>query len=69
MDQDKVELQSVFRIWPGYDGAFLEVCEDGDGMIRVKTTTTKSEEYFGKTDFSIEPRVAAKLAEALKALT
>lgn len=62
-------MQSVFRIYPGHDGAFIEVTEDTEGMITVITTTPKSEEYFGKVNFRVEPRVAKKLAEAFKVLT
>jgi len=65
-----VELQSVFRIWADYhEPVFLEVFVDGDGMLCIKTTDKKSEEYFGKIYFTIGKDVASKLAEALKVLT
>ena len=66
--EDEAELQKVFKVWPGYDGASLEVMIDGDGMLRIRTKDKKSEEYFGTMNVSLEPRVASKLADAIKEL-
>lgn len=63
-------LEQVFRIWTvNHEGAYLEVSIDEDGMLTIKTTNPQSNEYFGKVDFSLEPEVAAKVADAIKFLT
>ena len=44
----------------------LEVTTDADGMLRIRTKDKKSEEYFGTINVSLEPRVASKVADAIK---
>lgn len=68
MNED-VTIETIYQVWVGSEGVFLQVLIDGDGMVRINTKDQASENYFGKIDISLEPRVAKKLAEAIKTLT
>ena len=62
-----ISVEKIYRIWNDDEGVFLEIGPDSDRMggIEIRTTTIKSEEYYGKLRLPLSPELAKKLGEIL----
>jgi hypothetical protein len=67
MTTHRVSIESSYNIWDDDEGVTIKVCSDSDGLdlIRVYTPDEKSQEWWGKIDFTMSPEIAEGLAKAL----
>jgi hypothetical protein len=60
------EVEKHYRIYNNKEGTCITVGPDGElGCVQVRTADKKSEEWYGKLDFMLQPEAALALGEAL----
>jgi hypothetical protein len=66
-DSNKVSIESNYNVYDDTEGASISVGSDQDGLglIRISTDDEKSQEWWGKIDFTMSPEIAEGVAKAI----
>jgi hypothetical protein len=68
MNDDRVSLETIRRVYDDDRGTYIEVGPDADslGCVEIRTTTPENVEYWGSVRLTINKAFALKLAEAIR---
>jgi hypothetical protein len=68
-DDEKYEIEKDYRVVDNQHGVSITVGPDRDGVgcVEIYTKDKSSEEFFGKMNLVLSPKLAKKLASALLA--
>jgi hypothetical protein len=60
------EIEKSYSVYNNKEGTCIKVGPDGElGCVQVRTADKRSEEWYGKLDFMLQPEAALALGEAL----
>lgn len=60
------EIEQHYRVYSNKEGVCIEVGPDGElGCVQIRTADKKSEEWYGKIDFMLQPEAALAVGHAL----